>query len=161
MGKHSMGKHSKNEGEEIEVEYRKPKEMGIHTIRKSFDRDISETVSKVVDGSLRSGKKIEYEGTIILLGDINNGAEVIAEDNIIVLGTIRGLAHAGAKGNRKAIIVANEIDAPQLRIADIVKEMERPIYGYDEEDEEDNSEDEEVYYREVKTRAYIKDNEIV
>ena len=48
---------SKNEGEEIEVEYRKPKEMGIHTIRKSFDRDISETVSKVVDGSLRSGIK--------------------------------------------------------------------------------------------------------
>ena len=93
-----------------------------------------------------------------------HGAEVIAEENIIVFGTIRGLAHAGANGNRKAIIVANEIDAPQIRIADIIKEIERPKYF--EEDEEEGAkkkipEEDFEYEEEIKTRAYIKDNEII
>jgi len=55
---------------------------------------------------------------------LNAGAEVIAGENIVVLGTIRGLAHAGAKGNKKAIISANDINCPQIRIANIVKEFE-------------------------------------
>ena len=120
-------------------------ELGLHNIEKSFTRKINKTKAKIYDGSLRSGNKIEYEGTIIILGDINAGAEVIAEENIIVLGIIRGLAHAGASGNRAAIVAANEIIAPQIRIADIVKEIEK-----DEEQEEN-----------IKKRAYIKDNEIV
>jgi hypothetical protein len=51
--------------------------------------------------------------------------EVIAGENIVILGTLRGLAHAGAKGNKKAIIASNLIDSPQIRIANIVKEMEK------------------------------------
>jgi len=156
FGRHSMETEEKKEG------------LGLHMINHGFEREINETVTKIIDGSLRSGKKVEFEGTLVILGDVNAGAEVIAEDHIIVLGTIRGLAHAGAKGNRKAMIVANEIDAPQIRIADIVKEIEEPVY--EEEEEEDakskkKSKDKEVeeydYYEEYKTRAYIKENEIV
>lgn len=118
--------------------------LGLHEIEKCFRKKIDETKAKIYDGSIRSGNKIVYDGTIILLGDINAGAEVIAGENVIVLGTLRGLAHAGAGGNREAIIVANEINAPQLRIADVVKEIEK--------DEEDTS---------IKKRAYIKENEII
>ena len=155
-----VGKHSKETEEEI---IKKPVGLGLHTIRKGFERDIKETISKVISGSLRSGNRIEYEGSIILLGDINAGAEVIAEENIIVFGTIRGLAHAGANGNRKAIIVANEIAAPQLRIADIVKEIERPRYYDEDEDDTERREieDDFDFDDEIKTRAYVKDNEIV
>ena len=71
------------------------------------------------------GQKVEYEGSLVILGDVNDGAEVIAGENIIVLGILRGLAHAGAKGNREAIIAASSIEAPQLRIANIIKERER------------------------------------
>ena len=95
-------------------------ELGLHNIDKSFTKEIEETKAKIYDGSLRSGIKIEYDGTVVVLGDINAGSEVIAGENVIALGTIRGLAHAGATGNRAAIIVANEILAPQLRIADII-----------------------------------------
>jgi len=35
------------------------------------------------------------------------------------------MAHAGAKGNEKAIIAANIINSPQIRIASIIKERER------------------------------------
>lgn len=58
------------------------------------------------------------------MGDVNGGAEVIAGENIIILGTLRGLAHAGAKGNRKATIAATIIEAPQIRISNLVKEVE-------------------------------------
>ena len=74
------------------------------------------------------------------MGDLNGGAEVISGENIVVLGIIRGLAHAGAKGNKKAIIAANRIETPQIRIANIVKEVEKEEldeihqYGYVEED---------------------------
>ena len=56
---------------------------------------------------------------------MNSGAEVIASDNIVVLGTLRGLAHAGAKGNKQAIIAAGRLDTVQMRIANIVKEFNR------------------------------------
>ena len=68
---------------------------------------------------------MEVEGSLVVLGDVNSGAEVIASDNIVVLGSLRGLAHAGAKGNTQAIIAAGMLDTVQLRIANIVKEIDR------------------------------------
>ena len=38
---------------------------------------------------------------------------------------MRGLAHAGAKGNKQAIIAAGIFDSVQVRIANIVKEVNR------------------------------------
>ena len=35
------------------------------------------------------------------------------------------MAHAGAKGNKEAIIAAERIDAPQVRISNKVKELEK------------------------------------
>ena len=35
------------------------------------------------------------------------------------------MAHAGAKGNKDAIIVAGKLDSVQIRIANIVKEIDR------------------------------------
>lgn len=154
-----LGKHG------LEMEEEKNGGLGLHNITHGFERDIETTATKVVDGSLRSGRKVEWPGSIVVLGDVNAGAEVIAEEHIIILGTLRGLAHAGAKGNRKAMIVANEIDAQQLRIADIVKEIERPDYDYDEDGniiEKTVENDEDEYYDDIiKTRAIVKNNEIV
>ena len=158
-GRHSM---------ETEEERRKA-ELGLHTISHGFEKNVDETITKIVEGSLRSGKKVEFEGTLVIIGDVNAGAEVIAEDNIIILGALRGLAHAGAKGNRKAKIFANRIDAPQIRIADIVKEKEVPVIQ--EEEEEDTKkrkknkkqeiEEIDYEYEEIKTKAFISNNEIV
>ena len=66
-----------------------------------------------------------YRGALFFCGDVNSGAEVVAGDNIVILGALRGLAHAGAKGNEKAIIAAGKIDTVQIRIANIVKEINR------------------------------------
>lgn len=110
---------------DVEVTFDSPKVLGLHGIKKVFEKEVNTSETKFYKGSLRSGQKIEFEGSLVILGDLNGGAEAIAGENIVVLGTLRGLAHAGAKGNKKAIIVANNIECPQLRIANIVKEIEK------------------------------------
>lgn len=110
---------------DVDIEFDTPKSLGLHSIKKTFNREIAISETKFHRGSLRSGQKIEEEGSIVILGDVNSGAEVIASDNIVVLGALRGLAHAGAKGNRQAIIAAGILDTVQIRIANIVKEIDR------------------------------------
>lgn len=110
---------------DVDVDFDMPKELGLHNIKKTFIQEVSNSETRFHRGSLRSGQKIEEEGSIVILGDVNSGAEVVAADNIVVLGTLRGLAHAGAKGNTKAIIAAGKLDTVQLRIANIVKEIDR------------------------------------
>ncbi len=110
---------------DVEVEFESPTTLGLHGIKKGFYQEIKSSETMFYKSSLRCGQKVEYEGSIVVLGDINAGAEVIAEENVIVLGEIRGLAHAGAKGNREAIIAANKIACPQIRIADKIKEFEK------------------------------------
>ena len=109
----------------VKVEFDSPRHLGLHAIKKNFRKEIAVSETKFYHGSLRSGQKIEFEGSIVILGDVNSGAEIIAEDNIVVLGNLRGMAHAGAKGNEDAIIAAHIIDSLQIRIADKIKERSR------------------------------------
>lgn len=108
---------------DVEINFDSPKKMGLSEIKKVYERDTQYSDTKYYRGSLRCGQKIEYEGSIVIIGDVNGGAEVIVGENITVLGALRGLAHAGAKGNMKAVIAASSIDAPQIRIANLVKEV--------------------------------------
>ena len=130
---------------DVEVKFDTPTTLGLHSITRSYKKDVGTSETTFHKGSLRSGQKIEVEGSIVVIGDVNSGAEVIAADNIIVVGTLRGLAHAGAKGNKKAMIASHKIEAPQLRIANIVKEIEK----------------EEIEENELKQFASIVDEEIV
>lgn len=109
----------------VEVEFDMPRELGLSNIKRAFAQEILTSETKFHRGSLRSGQRIEEDGSVVILGDVNSGAEVIASDNIVVLGTLRGLAHAGAKGNKEAIVSAGRLDTVQIRIANIVKEIDR------------------------------------
>jgi septum site-determining protein MinC len=71
----------------------------------------------IIAKTIRGGALVESTGSLIILGDVNAGAELIAEDDIIVIGSLRGVAHAGATGNEQAVIWAQKILSPQLRIA--------------------------------------------
>jgi len=70
--------------------------------------------------TLRSGMRIAHPGTIVLVGDVNPGAELVSDGDILVWGTLRGIAHAGAGGNTRALIFALRLRPTQLRIADRV-----------------------------------------
>ncbi len=110
---------------DVNMKFDSPRTLGLHGITRTYNKEIATSETKFHRGSVRSGQKIEFEGSIIVLGDVNDGAEVIAGENIVILGILRGLAHAGAKGNKDAMIAASSIEAPQLRIANVVKERER------------------------------------
>ena len=127
---------------DIQITFDIPKILGLHGIKKAFNKEIAVSETKFHRGALRSGQRIEYEGRLVVLGDVNAGAEVIAGENIVVLGILRGLAHAGAKGNKEAIIAAASIEAPQIRISNIIKERTKA----------------EIQDRTLKTSAYIDEN---
>lgn len=128
---------------DVPVEFETPRKLGLHGIKKAFKKEIATSETKFIRNSLRSGQKIEFEGSIVILGDVNYGAEVIAGDNIVVLGVLRGLAHAGAKGNAEAVISAASIEAKQIRISNIVRELEQG----------------ELIVGELKTNAYVDDSD--
>ena len=116
---------------DVEIEFDMPKTLGLHSIKKTFEKKTTISETTFHRGSLRSGQRLEAEGSIVIIGDVNSGAEVIAEENIIVLGDLRGLAHAGAKGNKQAFIASGLLDTVQIRIANIVREIDReeePLY---------------------------------
>ena len=135
---------------DVKVDFDSPKTLGLHGIKKSFDREIESSDTKFFRGSVRSGQRIEHEGSIVVLGDVNGGAEIVAGDNVVVVGVLRGLAHAGAEGNKKAIIAAASIECKQIRIANIIKEIE------DEYDEEGN-----LIVKTRKTYASVEGDAIV
>lgn len=110
---------------DVDVNFSCSKMLGLYGIRRPFKKEIATSETMFHRSSLRSGQKVEFEGSIVVLGDVNFGAEVIAGENIVVLGTLRGLAHAGAKGNKEAVITAGAIEAAQIRISNVVKECER------------------------------------
>ena len=127
---------------DVEVKFENVKSLGLHRIRRTFNEEIATSETKFHRGSIRSGQKIEFEGSIVIIGDVNAGAEVLAGENIVVLGNLRGMAHAGAKGNKKAIITALAIESVQIRIANVIKEIEK--------DEMEN---------EIKSYAYINEED--
>ncbi len=76
--------------------------------------------------TVRSGVEIRHSGSIIVFGDVNAGAELISEGDIIVCGKLKGMAHAGAKGNAQAMIVASHLDATQIRIGSLIARVDSP-----------------------------------
>ncbi|OPX87919.1 MAG: Septum site-determining protein MinC [Pelotomaculum sp. PtaB.Bin104] len=79
--------------------------------------DLVDENTILVQRTLRSGQSIHYNGNVVVLGDVNPGAEIAATGNIIVMGSLRGVVHAGACGDEKAIILAFHLQPTQLRIA--------------------------------------------
>ncbi len=109
---------------ESEVTERTSQNLGLATrlskpqpMRVQEEVQVTEDAAKWVKGPLRSGGRIEYQGNVVVLGDVNPGAEIIAGGSVIVWGRLRGVVHAGAQGNDKAVVCALELAPTQLRIA--------------------------------------------
>ncbi len=71
-----------------------------------------------VQKTLRSGMRVEYPGHVVVLGDVNPGAEIVAGGSVVVWGRLRGVVHAGAHGQREAVVCALDLSPTQLRIAE-------------------------------------------
>lgn len=91
--------------------------MQTEPIEKSIDTSVAGENAVMIQRTLRSGFQVSYKGHVVVIGDVNPGAEVIASGSIVVWGKVRGVIHAGAEGDEKAVVCAMDLDPTQLRIA--------------------------------------------
>jgi septum site-determining protein MinC len=85
---------------------------------RALDTNLAGEEAVLVQRTMRSGYRLAHQGHVIVIGDVNPGAEIIAGGSIVVWGRLRGVAHAGADGNEKAVVCALDMMPTQLRIAD-------------------------------------------
>ncbi|MBP1754085.1 MAG: hypothetical protein H6Q59_483 [Firmicutes bacterium] len=90
--------------------------------------ELSNSTGQFYKGILRSGASLEFETSVIIIGDVNHGARVVSKGNIIVLGSLKGNAFAGATGNTNSFVVALDMSPTQIRIADtIARAPDKPL----------------------------------
>lgn len=71
-------------------------------------------------GTLRSGQKIEVDGSIVILGDINPGAQIIAGGNVVVLGCLKGTVYAGYPDDKDAFVASLMMEPMQIQIGSCI-----------------------------------------
>lgn len=133
---------SRNETLEIE------EEVGVQEEPSQVEKFIAgfnQGPAKFIKSTIRSGTRIEYDGSIVILGDVNPGAEIMAKGNILVLGSLRGIAHAGIGGDNEAFVISMKLHPTQLRIGELIT----------------RSPDENNYKPEYPEIAYIKGDNII
>ncbi len=104
------------------------KVLGYKPLSEKKDKDRPDSLTrinekkslKIINKTLRSGQKVEYDGDILIMGNVNPDAYVVASGNIIVIGTLRGIIHAGANGDESSVIIALKLQPQQMRIGSYV-----------------------------------------
>ncbi|RHW38679.1 septum site-determining protein MinC [Lysinibacillus yapensis] len=98
------------------------------TIEESNERVLTEQRETYV-GIVRSGQIIKADGDIVVIGDVNPNGKVEAGGSIFVLGNLRGIAHAGANGEKESIIVASHFEPTHVLIDNLIEVMsnEKPF----------------------------------
>ena len=91
-------------------------QKGINDTLMEFDS----STGQFYKGNLRSGQVLDFEKSVIIIGDVNAGASVVSKGNIVILGSLRGSAFAGSCGKRTSFIVALDMKPLQIRIADVI-----------------------------------------
>jgi septum site-determining protein MinC len=72
----------------------------------------------ILNYSLRSGQREEFDGNVVLIGHLNNGAEIFAGGSVSILGKLAGCVHAGRTKTEGTYIVAGSFESQQVRFGD-------------------------------------------
>ncbi|MDA1129458.1 MAG: septum site-determining protein MinC [Chloroflexi bacterium] len=83
---------------------------------KNGARNRNRTEALFIKSTFRSGESVYHPGDVVVLADVNPGAEIRADGDIVVLGALKGWGHAGASGDDKAVIIAQELIASRIKI---------------------------------------------
>src|SRR5574340_73775 len=73
-----------------------------------------------INRTVRSGTRVEHQGSVVVMGDVNPGAELVVHGSAVIWGRLRGMVHAGSAGDAEAVICALEFAPTRLQIADEV-----------------------------------------
>ena len=75
---------------------------------------------------IRSGQKVEHDGTIVIIGDVKPGAEITAGAHVIIIGSLKGNVHAGAGGDPEAVIYASRFEPAIIKIGNLIAKAPEP-----------------------------------
>lgn len=112
---HTASRVTAETAQALQVRLGLPEAPAAAAARQAAELDASDGV--LVRRTLRSGQSARHPGHVVVIGDVNPGAEVIAGGDVVVWGKVKGVVHAGAMGDEKAIVCALELTPMQLRIA--------------------------------------------
>lgn len=100
------------EDEAVEEEFGRMLSAGIEEMNKN--------TGTFYKGTIRSGQELEFEKSVVIMGDVNSGATIISKGNIVVLGSLKGNAYAGVSENTNAFVVALNMEPVQIRIGNLI-----------------------------------------
>jgi septum site-determining protein MinC len=106
--------------QEIKVPYGVYETKYINNMRSGDNVEFEGDV--VVMADMKPGCRVRATGSVVVMGDIRPGAKVISNGNVVVMGKVEGFIHAGARGNKNAYIVANNLNPMVLKIANYIAE---------------------------------------
>ncbi|MDR0271770.1 MAG: septum site-determining protein MinC [Clostridiales bacterium] len=108
---------------ELEKSAEKQAEVPVPVSSSATKPGYKESQTAYYYSGLRSGQRIKYNGSVVVMGDVNPGSEIVADGNVIVLGALKGMAHAGASGDDTCFISALNLQPTQLRIAGTISHV--------------------------------------
>lgn len=88
-------------------------------LKSSMDKVIGSLSTKMAQfyqGVVRSGRRLETENSIIIVGNVEEGAEIVSGGNIIVIGALLGSAAAGTNSNKESFVFAAQMEPERLSI---------------------------------------------
>lgn len=74
---------------------------------------------EVIEGSIRSGQRIEHTGNLLILGNVHNGSEISCTGNVIVYGEILGAVKAGTEDPEHSFVVSNQLNCAFIQIGEV------------------------------------------
>jgi septum site-determining protein MinC len=96
------------------------RQAGTKMVADDWEYEALKHPTLMIRRTLRSGQRVHFRGNVVVVGDVNPGAEITAAGDIVVMGWLRGVAHAGAYGNDRAMVSAFRLHPTQLRIAHLI-----------------------------------------
>lgn len=95
----------------------KENENSFEEIKEVVTSNFKSSRARFYEGVVRSGKTVESDGHLTLVGNVEEGGKISAVGNVIVMGSINGSVEAGCMGNDNAYIIALDFNPTDVRIS--------------------------------------------
>lgn len=89
----------------------------VEQIKEVVTDNFKSSRARFFDGVVKSGRVVESDGHMVLMGNVEEGGKLIAAGNIIVMGGVYGEVEAGCRGSSDAYIAALDLSPSKIIIA--------------------------------------------
>lgn len=120
-----LPKELKSEETTDEEQSENEDEKSLEEIKEVVTTNFKSSRARFYEGVVRSGKTVESDGHLVLVGSVEEGGKIAAVGNVIVAGSLRGSVEAGCMGSEKAYVIAFDFAPTEVRIAKTRRSFEK------------------------------------